>query len=253
MAIHYEDTLQVDSAGAMQMQYPIAGLGSRAYAFTIDWHIRVVLVLAWYFLIYLGGLGLSQVLGDNYEIKSLSGRWIGYLLVLPSTAIYLFYHPVLEFYMKGRTPGKRIAGIRIITSDGETPGLGPIVVRNLFRLLDSLPSFYLVGIASCLLTGRQVRVGDIAARTVLVHEEVMQDKAIEQMSSAAHASGLTVAQVEILHDLLSRWKQLERDNRIKLGKRLLEAAGKPVKQSPAASRADEQVHNALLKLAENNE
>lgn len=253
MAINYEDTLQVNSAGAMQMQYPIAGLGSRAYAFTIDWHIRVVLVLAWYFLIYLGGLGLSQILGDSYEIKSLNSRWIGYLLILPSTSIYLFYHPVLEFFMKGRTPGKRIAGIRIITSDGETPGLGPIAVRNLFRLLDSLPSFYLVGIGSCLLTGKQIRIGDIAARTVLVHEEVMQDKAIEQMSGAAHASGLTVAQVEILHDLLSRWKQLDKDNRIKLGQRLLEAAGKPVEESSSFSRLDERVHTGLLKLAENDE
>jgi len=249
MAINYEETLHVTSAGAMQMEYPIAGIGSRAYAFTIDWHIRVILVLAWYFLLYLGGLALSSLLGDSYKLSSASSRVIGYLLVLPSTAIYLLYHPVLEFTMKGRTPGKRMAGVRLVTQDGSTPGLAPIVVRNLFRLLDALPSFYLVGIGSCLLTGKQVRIGDIAARTVLIHEEVMKDKAIELMTDATQQSGLSVAQIEVLHDLLERWKQLQKENRIRLGRQLLEVAGKSIDESGSASKLDARVHGALLDLA----
>jgi len=253
MAINYEENLHVTSAGAMQMEYPIAGLGSRAYAFTIDWHIRVILVLAWYFLMYLGGLALSGLLGDSYKLSSLSSRWIGYLIVLPTTAMYLLYHPVLEFTMKGRTPGKRMAGIRLVMQDGSTPGLGPIVVRNLFRLLDALPSFYLVGIGSCLLTGKQVRIGDIAARTVLIHEDVMTDKAIELMTDATRQSGLNVAQVEVLHDLLDRWKELQKNNRIRLGRQLLEVAGKSVDESGSASQLDSRVHSALLELARGSE
>lgn len=253
MAINYEETLHVTSAGAMQMEYPIAGIGSRAYAFTIDWHIRVILVLAWYFMMYLGGLALSSLLGDSYKLSSFSPRWIGYLVVLPTTAIYLLYHPVLEFTMKGRTPGKRMAGVRLVMQDGSTPGLAPIVVRNLFRLLDTLPSFYLVGIGCCLLTGKQVRIGDIAARTVLVHEDVMTDKAIELMTDATRISGLNVSQIEVLHDLLDRWKQLQKDKRIHLGRQLLEAAGKPVDESGSASKQDARVHSALLELAKGSE
>lgn len=253
MAINYEENLQVTSAGAMQMEYPIAGIGSRAYAFTIDWHIRVILVLAWYFMMYLGGLALSSLLGDSYKLSSFSPKWIGYLVVLPTTVIYLFYHPVLEYTMKGRTPGKRMAGVRLVMQDGSTPGLSAIVVRNLFRLLDAMPSFYLVGIGSCLLTGKQVRIGDIAARTVLVHEEVMADKAIELMTDATRQSGLNVAQIEVLHDLLDRWKQLQKDNRIRLGRQLLEAAGKSIDEAGSASKLDARVHSALLELAKGSE
>ena len=40
--------LSVDSATGIDVTLPIAGAGARAYAFVVDWHIRLVLGLAWY-------------------------------------------------------------------------------------------------------------------------------------------------------------------------------------------------------------
>jgi uncharacterized RDD family membrane protein YckC len=193
MGIQYEDSLTVGSAGAMVMQYPIAGLGSRSYAFIIDIHIRMVLAVAWWLLFYF----VLKLLGDNVESGSTVARALVLTGGIGSSAIYLLYHPVLEIMMKGRTPGKRFAGIRIVSLDGSVPSVQAILVRNLFRILDSLPFIYLVGIGACLLTHKQVRIGDIAARTVLIHEEVMQDDAIERMSKAAGDSRLAPAQVEV--------------------------------------------------------
>ncbi len=248
MAIQYEDTLKVSSAGAMEMEYPIAGLGSRSYAFTVDWHIRVVLVLAWLFAVYMVFFALNQFEGNIFKAGSSNNQLISSLMIYPALAIYGLYHPVLEIVMKGRTPGKRIAGIRIVTLDGNIPGATAIIVRNLFRLIDSLPSFYMVGIASCFLTNKQIRVGDLAAHTLLIHEEVMEDKAIELMSNASHSSGLSAPQIEVLHDLLKRWKELERETRIRLGSKLLEAAGKPVAADDSISRQDNTVFAALNDL-----
>lgn len=252
MAIKYDETIKVHSAGAMEMEYSIAGLGSRTYAFTIDWHIRVVLVLAWLFLLYLAGLAINLVDGDLYKTVSRSNKIISYLLILPSIAIYMFYHPVLEIMMKGRTPGKRMAGIRIITVDGEAPNVSAIIVRNLFRIVDSLPTMYLVGIGCCLFTTKQVRIGDLAAHTLLVHEEVMEDKAIEQMSMASHIPGLSAAQIEVMHDLLKRWKQLELDTRIRLGSRLLEAVNQTVEKGKSSSTHASNIHSALIGLSGGN-
>ncbi len=39
--------LLIDSATGVDVRVPIAGPGARAYAFVIDWHIRLVLALAW--------------------------------------------------------------------------------------------------------------------------------------------------------------------------------------------------------------
>ena len=73
------------------------------------------------------------------------GRWFG-TVVLPALAIYFLYHPVLELAMRGRTPGKRSAGIHVVTRDGSAPSAGALLVRNVFRLIDSLPVAYGVGL-----------------------------------------------------------------------------------------------------------
>jgi len=245
MGIEYEDNLTVGSAGAMVMQYPIAGLGSRAYAFIIDIHLRFILATAWWLLFYF----ITKLLGDSLTSRSVLGKSLLYTSMIGSSLIYFLYHPVLETLMKGRTPGKRFAGIRIVTLDGAVPGIAAILVRNVFRILDSLPLIYIVGIGACLLTRKQVRIGDLAAHTVLVHEDVMQDKAIEIMSQAANESSLTPAQVEVLHDLLQRWKQLDRDSRIRVGQKLLQAAGKQVEPDNSFSRLDRKVHEALQTLS----
>lgn len=247
MGIKYEDTLTVGSAGAMTMEYPIAGLGSRSYAFIVDWHIRFILAVAWFLLFYF--LKRLLLLGDTVESDSVVIRIIDYTGVIGSSLIYLLYHPVLEILMKGRTPGKRFAGIRIVTVDGSIPGIPALLVRNLFRLLDSFPFIYVVGIASCLLTPKQVRIGDMAAHTLLIHEETMQDKAIELMSKAADESSLSPAQIEVLHDLLQRWQQLDRESRIRVGQKLLTTAGRPVAPENSHSGLDRRVHEALLALS----
>ena len=55
--------------------------------------------------------------------------------------------------------------------DGGFPldGRGALV-RNLLRLIDALPGFYLVGIATLFVTGSGKRIGDYAAGTIVVRE-----------------------------------------------------------------------------------
>src|SRR5690606_4225634 len=97
--------------------------------------------------------------------------YVQLVVVLPATALYLLYHPVLEVLMRGRTPGKRMAGVRIVKRDGGVPGSVALLVRNIFRLIDFLPFFYFVGLVTTMLTRHCVRLGDIAAGTLLVYDE----------------------------------------------------------------------------------
>ena len=47
-------------------------------------------------------------------------RWFVFV-VAPAAATYFMYHIVLEITLRGRTPGKRMAGIQILTRDGSSP------------------------------------------------------------------------------------------------------------------------------------
>jgi uncharacterized RDD family membrane protein YckC len=157
--------LAVDSATGVDVSLPIAGPGARALAFVVDWHIRVILLLAWYLtaaVLYNGRWSI----GAPFEPDTL---WFA-AVVVPPVTIFLLYHVVLELAMRGRTPGKRMAGVRIVTRDGNIPGLGATVTRNVFRLIDSFPLVYSVGLIATMLTRDHVRIGDLAAGTLLVYD-----------------------------------------------------------------------------------
>lgn len=139
---------------------PIAGLGGRSYAFLLDWHIRVVAALAWY-------AATTWILKGEF-IPAETDAIFWWAILSPSLAIYLLYHAVFEI-LTGGTPGKRLADVRIVDRNGRRPRVGALIVRNVLRPIDSLV-FYAVGLASVLLTRQAVRLGDLAAGTLLVYE-----------------------------------------------------------------------------------
>ena len=208
--------LSVDSVTGIDVSLPVAGPGARSFAFIIDWHIRFVLALAWYVvatLIYNGGLSLSPP-------TTFDQAWFAVILV-PAFAIYFLYHPVLEILLRGRTPGKRSVGIRIVTRAGGPPGAGALLVRNVFRLIDSLPVAYGVGLTLMVLTRESLRCGDMAAGTLLVYERPAADA--ELLEGAAQRVGkLDTVGAEIASDLLRRWNGLVPEARIRLARQLLQ-------------------------------
>jgi uncharacterized membrane protein SpoIIM required for sporulation/uncharacterized RDD family membrane protein YckC len=158
-------TIEAPSATGIDTTIVLAGPGARTIAFILDWIIRSALALVYFLLAawaILGNLEFAVDPGDE-TLWRLAG-------VLPATIIYFCYHLILEPLMAGRTPGKRLTGIRILTLDGCVPTLGPLVTRNVFRLVDSLPVLYIVGLLFVMFGRRHLRLGDIAAGTVLAVE-----------------------------------------------------------------------------------
>jgi len=58
--------------------------------------------------------------------------------------------------------------IRVTSDDGTSLALGESLVRNVLRLVDWLPGFYLVGIAGVVVSERNRRLGDRVAGTTVV-------------------------------------------------------------------------------------
>jgi uncharacterized RDD family membrane protein YckC len=208
--------LSVDSVTGIDVSLPVAGPGVRAFAFLIDWHIRLLLALAWWLLgsfLYNGRLALNAPLAHQQA-------WFG-TVMLPAFAIYFLYHPVLEVLMRGRTPGKRSAGIQVVTRSGGLPGAGALLVRNVFRLIDSLPVAYGVGLTLMVLTRESLRCGDMAAGTLLVYERSVADSDLLQ-SAAQRVGRLDPVGAEIVADLLERWESLVPEARVRLTRQLLQ-------------------------------
>jgi uncharacterized RDD family membrane protein YckC len=223
--VHNARDLVVDSVTGVDLALPVAGPGARSYAFLIDWVIRAILFIAWY--------GVAAVVYNHRWtfIAPLTpdAKWF-VLVVMPAAAMYFLYHFVLEIAMHGRTPGKRMVGVHIVTREGGPPGVGALLTRNVFRLVDAMPLLYGVGLITALTTRDQVRVGDMAAGTLLVYERpdmVLPESVATSVSSERAPSSsatertLRSADAEIITELLLRWPHLDSEARQRLATAIL--------------------------------
>ena len=208
-----EEELIVRGPTGVDMSLRIAGPGTRSFAFLIDWQIRLLIALA---LILV--MALLRLLPADLQPLT---RWVGIAALVLASLIYFLYHPVLEVLMRGRTPGKRTAGARIVTVEGATPTVGSLLMRNLFRLIDCLPGVYVVGLGCCLFTKQRVRLGDLIAGTVLVLEEADATQELARLGQAMQRSALPLEALRLIQDLLDRWRDLEEEQRIGLARGLL--------------------------------
>jgi uncharacterized RDD family membrane protein YckC len=207
--------LSVASDTGIDVSLAVAGPGARAYAFVIDWHIRLVLALGWF--------ALSAVaVNGAWTLQPPAGRpavWFG-VVVAPTLALYFLYHLVLEPLMHGRTPGKRLAGVRIATRDGATPAGGALIMRNVFRVIDSLPLCYCLGLLCTILTREHVRIGDMAAGTLLVYDGSAV-RLPPELANPAATRRLDAQATENVGELLERWETLAPQARLALARAAL--------------------------------
>ena len=111
----------------------------------LSWSVGAVAVSTW-------SISFGEV--------TVAGWWLALYL-----GVVLVYYFALEA-TTGRTVGKRILGLRVVSRDGTRPSPAVIAARTLLRLVDWVPLLYLVGFVTALATGRRrQRVGDLAAQT----------------------------------------------------------------------------------------
>lgn len=230
-----ESILTIKTVDALEVHLPRAGIGTRAYAFLIDWHIRALAAATWFFLaLYFLGLGIRE------SIEPLA-----YLATIPASAIYFLYHPVLEVLMQGQTPGKRWIHVRVVSSDGSPAGVGALLVRNLFRLLDSLPALYALGLLVMLVTREQVRIGDLAAGTVVVYDAPHSD---EGLRGAVIHERVPPRVAQLLEEWLERWRDMEPQQRDAIARTLLQRAPDPKIAAGAAGLASEDLRGYVRRV-----
>jgi uncharacterized RDD family membrane protein YckC len=127
-----------------------APIWRRMLAFLID---SALCLLIMYFLLQLTAINDAFIFMASF----LLAIFIFWIYFIPLEAVY------------GQTLGKKLLGIKIIKVNGERIGWSASFLRNVLRIVDILPFFYIVGLISILLTGKKQRIGDLAAQTIVVN------------------------------------------------------------------------------------
>ena len=201
------DKLTIETPEMIPLEFPLAGVGSRFLALALDSLIQFVV-----------GMGLL-VLGMLVVLPSgLSHRqriWVAAFGIIAYFTLQSGYFTVFECLWNGQTPGKRWFHLRVIKESGQPITVFDAVVRNLMRIVDSLPGFYGVGILAALLSSKCQRLGDFVAGTVVVHEEPLASQVQgdwtlppASASSGYDISGLSPEEFQLIETFLMRRGQL---------------------------------------------
>src|SRR3990170_3287966 len=119
--MRYEDAITISTPEGVELELPLAGLGSRFVAALIDIIIKTGLILA------LGiALGVAGAYGDA-------------LFSVLAFLVFFAYDILFETLASGRTPGKRWTGLRVVRLEGQPIGFVASAIRNTLRLVDLLP------------------------------------------------------------------------------------------------------------------
>ncbi len=157
------DQINIDTPELVSIEMPLAGIGSRFIALLVDYLIWLAGALA----LFLIGLIVLPAVG---AFSWLSYQWTVAIVVFLVFLVNWGYFTLFEAYWNGRTPGKRVAKIRVIQRSGRAIGLFESMARNLVRYVDQIPLFYAVGAISMFATRQHQRLGDLAAGTLVVRD-----------------------------------------------------------------------------------
>jgi uncharacterized RDD family membrane protein YckC len=166
----YADQLNIETPEQVELHFPIAGIGSRFLALMTDSLLQGAAILALVLGFVLIVSAVPKVLSGTASSSSTAGKWIVAGIFLFYFLLYWGYYSLFEAFWNGQTPGKRLLKIRVIKDSGRQITLFEALARNLLRVVDMLPSFYLIGVITMLCNKEQKRLGDLVAGTIVVHE-----------------------------------------------------------------------------------
>jgi uncharacterized RDD family membrane protein YckC len=153
--------------------YQVAGIGSRFIGALID---TVAIGILLFLLNVLIIVALNAVSDQSAAVSDLSNDpgWIAGLVIaiyaLINFSLFWGYYFVFELGWQGQTPGKRLAGTRVVRLDGGGPGFLDVAIRNLVRLVDFLPFAYALGFVVMFFNRNARRLGDFAAGTLVIRQ-----------------------------------------------------------------------------------
>lgn len=147
--IRRESILGLDN---IRLDLPVAGLGSRSLAAFLDYVGLGLVALVW---VVAAVLVTQRVAPESTAVLVIAGLFL----------VEWGYFALQEILGGGRTLGKRLLKLRVVTAEGGAAAAGPLLIRNLVRDVDLFCGPLLMAIDPL-----SRRLGDRLAGTLVVHD-----------------------------------------------------------------------------------
>ena len=205
---------EVVTGDAVLLDVRIAQLPVRAVGALID---IVVILIGYLISLFLWAATLSE----------LDGAATAGIMVLFTVLVFVGYPLIFETATRGRSVGKMVMGLRVVSEDG-----GPERFRQaMFRALASVIEIWMLlgspAVICSMLSPKAQRIGDIFAGTVVISERgpklgppPMMPPQLAWWATSLQLSGLSAEQAEVARQFLSRATQLDPQVRDQMAHRI---------------------------------
>jgi uncharacterized RDD family membrane protein YckC len=190
--MEYEDRRTISTPEGVDLELPLAGLGSRFIGLLLDSLIQAAAITILVLALEAAGSDLGA-------------------LIVSSAAVLLIvaYDVAFEVAGGGRTPGKRAAGVRVVMDAGGPVGLRASLIRNFIRLLEGFATLYVPACTSVLVSRNNQRLGDHAAGTLVIRDRRVAAEEpyiarASQDAGALDATGVTEEEIALVRSYLAR-------------------------------------------------
>jgi len=207
-------TTDLELPEEIDLQLEVANVGSRTLAVLVDLGLCGIVLLTVYVVSSLLDLNVSDwMTGFGANAVTIV------LIVLVFAAQWLYFF-LFEWRWNGQTPGKRLLHLRVIKADGAPVSWIDVLLRDVARPIDAFGPTALVGLLMIFVSPRAQRLGDLMARTLVIHESPIDwsifGEAGETTAAVAPSFRLSPAQWELLHRFLNRRDELPGDVRTRV-------------------------------------
>ncbi|KPK02156.1 MAG: transporter [Nitrospira bacterium SG8_35_4] len=169
-----ENTLAITTPEGIEFRMLIAGPVTRALAWGTDF-------------LCIGAA--SIVLNNVLMLTGIVSR--DFYQALYVISFFLFsagYGITTEWFWRGQTVGKKLFRLRVVDIHGLKLQFSQVLIRNLMRIIDSMPALYLVGGLSCIINRHSQRLGDFVANTVVIRNPKINEPDLDQLLSGKYNS-----------------------------------------------------------------
>jgi len=239
---YWEDyeVLRVETPELLELRLPLAGFGPRFLAAAVDY----LLIGLAYVIFAIAGIAVastSSLFSSSSAPSTIFIIIVAAFLVLMLLLPFIYYC-YFEYAWNGQSPGKRVAGIRVVKRGGVPLSFRDVLIRNLLRMVDWLPSSGFIALVSFFATKHQQRLGDLAADTVVVREfrsKVPLTFAGGEAPSQMYAPGTLTPQLSyVIQSYLSRSSRFDTPLRLQICQAVISKLG----YDPGALSLSEQEH-----------
>ncbi len=201
------EQLKIDTPEQIALELAVAGIGSRFLAIAVDTVLQLFLYLAGF--IVLAFFQLPAILRPSLGFLGPA------LVILFGFSVYWGYFAFFEILWSGRTPGKRLAGIRVIKDTGRPITALEAIGRNILRAIDFMPVMYGVGVACMMLNRNSRRIGDFVAGTIVVHDKQTENVRLawptegDVRQASVQLAAMSADELELIETYLHRRLDLD--------------------------------------------